>query len=959
MATAISHSSEIYRNLLMEISSSIVWKNTSLANSYEINTDPYYVELFIVSKRGQLNFDVIRSFDEEILNKAGLIGDQVYPMLVDKNKIPVSYRANLVELYRQRMIERDPVTGHYTYYQEENNYYRMLAGLPDVGDSDYIYVTKLNSDWPTNIPVHEMTIAQRLDMEKQGYLAELVAAHPDKKYLQYLGKKNIDIFNARVAERFDILHCQSDNSTFESDFKTIYGRNKMMVNRVYYSDAYRKSSNLYENFLAMCILFMTMLQMGYKYLETDTSRDFYDTESLKYIYDSYQVPFYSEIPLEYHVRIVKQMNRLIAYKGSSTVFFDLFDLFDSGSMNIYSYYMTKTHRFDEKGLPIFAKKEDGTPDYEAMYEVKFSKVKLFNDPALEIADPTNNVGYYDLVNTDPYWINDQQLLEKIYRENYNYMESKYIGIQTILDILSTTYENAYFIKMLQDNKAAMQSISVRWSATSSNVSIFDFFIYMAALYCKKFGYEGNIDPSLAFTAKVLGYNFKDHLKNFQDHIMKDPTLSKDSNLYRLISTMNVNSLNSVNQTFANITDLRKYLVTRFSNAHSREEYFLYRDLYDILLTSENIKDSFTKVDGSLASTYEDMLADTNADLYSRYALLDEESIDDEIRLVIMQLEKSIPSVRNLDSIFGLDVNSLIDSLFKILNFFKSEKAELVGYNIVFVMSLRGVNFFKMIDLINGFEEHIKLNPDGESLQDLMTQIDLMYSTYKDAYALIDQYELYQTTYFRDYINALRDDLHQAIMIIEDIFPDQFIIQDFITSILSESVLRFTHMPFNDTKFTLHEEYIEPKYKGTIKDQFEKLIDTLIALPEKEPTHHKSMMELIDISVSILSKVQKYGLHSNLTLEQDQLKILRNQSAWSRYLSSHLANWVDKASQWNVFKSSHQSEINMETHIDEILVNGSLLDSNSSSLTIGDDIHAHSSQKRVVSIQFSDSLRELV
>ena len=312
MPTQMSQSGDIYRSLLLQISSSIVWKNQTLANSYESNTDPYYVELFVVARRGMLNFEVIKSFDEGILNQVGLTGDQVYPMLVDKNKIPQGKRQDLVNAYSQRLTNKDSATGRYTYYVEENNYYRMLFGLPDMEDTDYVYVTRMNTPWPMDVPVHEMTIAQRMDMELQGYLDELIAAHPDKKYLKYLGSKCIDPFEARVANRFDILYCESDNTTFEEDFRATYNRNKNQVNRVYYSEAYKRASDLYENFLAMCILFMTVIQMGHRYLDTDTVRDFYDTESLRYVYDSYQVPFFSEIPLEYHVRIVKQMNRLIA-----------------------------------------------------------------------------------------------------------------------------------------------------------------------------------------------------------------------------------------------------------------------------------------------------------------------------------------------------------------------------------------------------------------------------------------------------------------------------------------------------------------------------------------------------------------------------------------------------------------------------------------------------------------------
>ena len=171
----------------------------------------------------------------------------------------------------------------------------------------------------------------------------------------------IDIYKARVANRFDILWRNTiDSSTLEEDFDAVYTSCCNLVNSVYYADAFRKTNSLYENFLAMSILFMTIQTMQYHYLSVDVIRDFYDTESIKYVYDSYSVPFYNEIPLEYHRKIVKNINKLIGYKGSSQVFFDLFDIFDT-NMNIYTYYLTKVHRFDENGNPTFIveKDEDG------------------------------------------------------------------------------------------------------------------------------------------------------------------------------------------------------------------------------------------------------------------------------------------------------------------------------------------------------------------------------------------------------------------------------------------------------------------------------------------------------------------------------------------------------------------------------------------------------------------------
>ena len=319
---AVSYTNETFKSYLMQLSKDIVWKNSSLAKTYEVNTDPYLVEIFLTANKGVLNFDIVRAFPRAVLKAIGITELQIDQCAADKNKIPENLRNAAVEEYQNALSHINPSTGRLGYetpdgwvsvYEERNDYYRMLNGLPGINDTDYIYNT--DSRWATDIPVHEMSLIDRYEMEDAGILDKLLGEHPNAKYLKYCGSKMINIYKARVAGRFEILWRNSVNSsTLEEDFDAVYMSCCNLVNSVYYSDAFKKTNNLYENFLAMCILFMTIQTMQYHYLSVDVIRDFYDTESIKYVYDSYSVPFYSEIPLEYHRKIVKNINKLISYK---------------------------------------------------------------------------------------------------------------------------------------------------------------------------------------------------------------------------------------------------------------------------------------------------------------------------------------------------------------------------------------------------------------------------------------------------------------------------------------------------------------------------------------------------------------------------------------------------------------------------------------------------------------------
>ena len=68
-------------------------------------------------------------------------------------EIPEEFRSKLLTLRRARELNE---------YVETNNYYRMLIGLPDLGDTDYIYIPKdlcEKFNIPEDIPVHEVAVA--------------------------------------------------------------------------------------------------------------------------------------------------------------------------------------------------------------------------------------------------------------------------------------------------------------------------------------------------------------------------------------------------------------------------------------------------------------------------------------------------------------------------------------------------------------------------------------------------------------------------------------------------------------------------------------------------------------------------------------------------------------------------------------------------------------------------------
>lgn len=757
----ISLSSEVYANLIMTLSTGIVWKNLSLANTYDNKENLYSSEIFISANRGMLSFEIVDEIPKEVFINLGYSDDLATKYSLRKSLIPQEERSAVIAEYQKALCTINPNTGRPGYncpqidadgnsvdnwvevYSEKNNYYRMLIGLPDLEDTDFVYNTK-SVNWPMNVPIHEMTFVQRLEIEESGYLDELIKQNPKKKYLQYAGSRMIDLYSARTADRFDILWMNdiSSQSTIKDEFIDVYNNNKNLVNRVYYTDAYRKYNTQYDSFLALSILLMTIQVMNSKYLEKDITRDFYDVESLRAVYDSYGVPYYNEIPLEYHKRIVKNINHLITYKGSNTVFKDLFKIFDLESMSIYQYYLVKRHKVDENGNPIFIYEKDSAGNKvlsDESFDYSFSKVKLGTDPSLAIADEANTIKYDDIVESDPYWIEDADLKNKLASEEFNYNETKYIGIQSIFDLMGLTYQNSYAIKLILDNKSILKTLYIT-SNTGINASLYDLIIYLGALFCKSKGWEGVITKDLATTTKYLGFNYKDTINTIKSkdyywkYIEKHPDMK--NRLFNYIDGMNITAnTNVVNNAIDVVIDLKNFLLDGMRSSQTNDEYFVYRDLYNSLLVSEFVGDAFN-ISGSKSTTFREVLSKNNSSLYTRYLESSEPNI--EMEYVIAAIEKMIPNLSCLRNACDLDVSTLTSALFKILGYFKSAKAELVGYDIVYMITSRSTTFLRLIDIVKRtgkyttwINEEYPLIDRFKYMIDKQTFIDNMQTMFRD------------------------------------------------------------------------------------------------------------------------------------------------------------------------------------------------------------------------------------
>lgn len=454
------------------------------------------------------------------------------------------------------LVEKGDVeNGDYIYVKPSNSLFKVIEdSIVNQINGDNIdtfgnpYSSGCTEVKPITIPLHEWSYYDRTRYMETDAFKSFISSHTDSnyKYLNYLSSRRIYPFIARMADRFSLLYCPSSNpENLSTDFQDAYEKSRMYAIRVFYTDAYRNHQGVYyEGFIAMGILFMALNQMYYKYLDADIDRNFYDLESLKVVYEAYGVPFYDKIPIRYHKKIVKKINKLIRYKGCEKVILDLCDIFDYEILGIYQYYLVKERKYDENKIPITAWKPktdnvgqviyngDGSPtyihDYQRMYNFYFLKCNINDDPYQQMLSHNNYEDYEKIAVPDQYWLeNSTDTIQTVEEMEYNLIETKYLGVQIMFSITELMYESSYFMRMLLDNRKKTESIYVHHDRYDMDVNLFDFIVYLFAMVCKKNGFEGTIPNEPSAVARIYGINYRGMFQKLKETTLSGLHIKKD------------------------------------------------------------------------------------------------------------------------------------------------------------------------------------------------------------------------------------------------------------------------------------------------------------------------------------------------------------------------------------------------------------------------------------------------
>lgn len=705
-----------------EIIKKCVIKYDNKANKYETLDITKKAERYISAYLKEDNFYSHMNYNRDFLIKLGITDTKTLELYEDNRRnIPNKYHDKLLEMQREKIVSE---------YIEENNYYRMLAGLPDIEDNDYIFIDDETADinnLDNSKPIHEMSLYDIVLLNEIGYIDKIISDYPDKKYLSYLGNNKIDIITSRRAKNFSVIRIPTSISELMNNtFKIIYEQCREYFTMTIYIHEYSKMYDYYDNFIALCIMVMCMQQIISRTLKNMISREFFDLYCIKLLYEAYNVPFIDALDSSTQRTIVENLNILIQYKSTDKVLYDIASLLGYDRVKIFKYYLMKNRLFDIDGQPIDKTKtiinDEGeyetVPDYESMYEVYFQKIELKEqDYHKALQSSTNKVQYKEVIEEDPFWWEDDELYKELYEDEYNFKETKYLSMNISYRLTEVMFETVYLIRMLIDKKDEIFNIRLQLPRIlgSTEVSLFQTVITLCAMLCKKNNLKGEILTSHSKILHVLGFNFRQDFNTIRNHIHDNEYL--DNDMIKYLENMTAYTIESVNNLYNNIKELRDFISEKMAVSDNIHEYRAYVKLYQALYLCEESREMFiTEYEDDkpiYANTYMEYLKKTNTELYEFVDTTSVVELTQYVDHIISKMTEIIPTIKYL--YVANDANNLIaEALLKLIRFFKSYTTDMIGMNIVYIFDTKALNMLKLIDDIHYIKKTI-VTPDSFAL----------------------------------------------------------------------------------------------------------------------------------------------------------------------------------------------------------------------------------------------------
>lgn len=388
-------------------------------------------------------------------------------------------------------------------YEERNNYYRMLIGLPPIetDPKDYIMVD--------GTPIQWLTDTEIIKLKNTGRWQVILNEHPNDEYIRYIGK-HISVMEAREAEQFEVLWvAENTESTL---YREMFNRERKVFMKTYHSEYLTTSTDFNE---AYELTTLKMRAVIYYIITTNSpqlDKTTYTKEESEVLFKENGLSFPKNMPSVYRDSVSFVLNYLISYKGTNHAVKYISETLFSG-LHLYKYFMRKRHKEGLK-LPL----PEGTKP-EDVYEVDFILRPFDATNVIDSKDPSREdiiLSYDDVVLLDPRWRNTQELKDYIFSSEFSYVNSKYIALDNTIDLNEITSAISVMMRLIVEYKTAWNTTTVNYSGTRASHKFFDLWIYFIALYTTLVErYRVKVPDSVSKITKLLGFIMPEHIERIQ------------------------------------------------------------------------------------------------------------------------------------------------------------------------------------------------------------------------------------------------------------------------------------------------------------------------------------------------------------------------------------------------------------------------------------------------------------
>ncbi len=663
---------------LITIARGVVVKRADLAQAYETKKTAEDFELYHACVIGSRYFYNFSHFDRDILSRY-MDYVNVDECEKDPNNIPESLRAGIVEDQAQRVIET---------YEEKNNYYRMLNGLPDVEDTDFIYVRDVDGI-PDNVPIHLLSFDHINKLDASGKIYQIISDNPTKQYLKFLGYNKIDIIKSRLARPFDLLSTGTPNNSKTLDmFQTQYYSARRYVMATMYHKEYFGDTQLYDPIMGVIILTLAirncLVPNSVEYINFE--------EILDSILESYGLyTYFRTFPPTYKRRLVLALDKILRVKGTDGVLVDICRLFSFDNFTANRYYLLKTQNKDSEGHLIFSN------DPNEQYKLSFVKSNI-EEQSIDYNED-NRIEYDVVVDGDYLWQLTEEEKNHILNTPFNRMMTKYIDIEAAYDLTELTFEVCYFINMMLQHRDMLSKFTVANTYSPIGTStVYAMLIFLLCAMSRLDGYDGNIVYDSRDIAQILRFNYETYNTTVNELIQKykdrvEVPIDFDivpgyNNTLKLDFAPSGSGSSKLVEAYVNNRVLYNAILEEMHNTNDINYFITLRNIKESMFISAMQHEQFMLTNGDWATNFYDLLLDIDPGVYYKLIDFNSDRHQNELNTMVLYILDKLEGFFDSDQFKYLFLNtpniysSVISKYLRTaINVFKANAVQLTSINV--------------------------------------------------------------------------------------------------------------------------------------------------------------------------------------------------------------------------------------------------------------------------------------